>query len=637
MVTFKSARLAANHMGIGAGFSWLVGPFRSRHGLIVLLAILALVVTGFGLGWALTRGPVSTVAIETAPVELDSTQVRDLLSSLTRYGIDSNDTEIDAVYGHPLLLSALGHTDESPDTVVVFMTENIHDDNFLSPSPTAYLTIDGSGRTSPINVELLNNDIHHRSSKLTYFVPGADTFANSTASHTFSLEVAGETAGDGLVESRANVLTWKLPVALPSGLSGGLDNANGISATDLPEDLVVVPLSLSVMTDALKKERDGIAYDGVSGIEANVTYATPEYFGQAFPARLQERYSPETGFVFVITESTHATDLPGELPTLILHTPGENLAPELLEERVTSSHHRVFIARFAGSESPQGQIGQMALEFPDGSTFAWALPVAYDRTGSLSPFGISWASLLAVMAGMVAAMWPCLLQLTVFFIPSLAGLSMEQVSNSVVVVKRFQVVKAALFFVLGFTIVYTLAGALIGYAAQELGESANFETIQRIIGIIGGIIILILALRVAVKVRAPLVCKMPILSRMGRKGTARPWEMMFAGLAFATGCMTCFGAALVISMVVYVGLSGSVFFGALILFLFSMGMGIPLIIGAVLMTKLLPVLGKMEKWVHRLGLASSLLMVGFAVLLISGNYMVMTEWVYGAFGMPPLP
>lgn len=136
--------------------------------------------------------------------------------------------------------------------------------------------------------------------------------------------------------------------------------------------------------------------------------------------------------------------------------------------------------------------------------------------------------------------------------------------------------------------------------------------------------------------RAPLVCKMPILSRLGRKGSAKPWEMIPAGLAFATGCMTCFGAALVISMVVYLGLSGSAIFGALIPFLFSMGMGIPLLVGAVLMTKLLPVLGKMEKWVHRLELASSLLMVGFVVLLISVNYMVLTEWVYGAFGIPVL-
>lgn len=274
---------------------------------------------------------------------------------------------------------------------------------------------------------------------------------------------------------------------------------------------------------------------------------------------------------------------------------------------------------------------------------AFLIPTAFALgacgAGAMSPFGITWASVLAVLGGLVAAMWPCLFQLTVFFIPSLAGLSMSEAGGAVAAVRRVQVVRAALFFVLGFTLVYTAAGALIGYAARRLGESADFETWQRYIGVGGGIVVFLLALRVAAKVRAPLVCKMAVLSRMGQKAEksgANPLEMMLAGLAFATGCMTCFGAALVIAMVVYVGLSGSMFFGAFILFLFSMGMGIPLILGAVVMAKVLPLLARMGKGVPRMGLASAVLMMGFAALLISGNYMVLTQWIYRFAGMQPL-
>lgn len=108
-----------------------------------------------------------------------------------------------------------------------------------------------------------------------------------------------------------------------------------ISSADLPEDLAVVPLSLPTMTDALRKDRYGMAYDGVSGIDVNVTYATTEFFAGAVPVRLQERFNPETAFVFVIIESTHATDLPGAPPAVSLHTRSGTLFPELLEERVT--------------------------------------------------------------------------------------------------------------------------------------------------------------------------------------------------------------------------------------------------------------------------------------------------------------
>ncbi len=625
MATLKSAATIFNK---GPGFSWLFWPFKSRIGLAALLAVITLAAAVPVISWTMNKGDASSVA-STPSVELTADQVQKLVDSLTRTGIGPYGSVVDSVYGHPALLSTLDDAPYDPGTMVFFLMESIHEDSFVTPVPTAFLSIDGGARLEPSESTLLHNDIHHRTTRLTYSVPGAGDMLAGPAAGSLSLVIPTVDS----IESSVNTYTWRLPLALPDGLGAGIS----YSTAAPPENLGAEPASLSAMTAALRQERSGLAYDGVTGIEVNVTYATPEYFTKAFPPRLMDRYAPETAFVFVVTESTHSEDLPGVLPALTLHTTQGTYLPELTEERVTSAHHRVTIVRFEGPSPREAGIGTAGLEFPGGETFQWALPVTYDRTGSLTPFGISWASLLAVMAGLIAAMWPCLLQLTVFFIPSLAGLSMEEVSNSVVVVRRFQVVKAALFFVAGFTLVYTLAGGLIGFAAQELGESANFETIQRYIGIGGGIIILLLALRVAAKVRAPLVCKMPILSRMGRKGSAKPWEMMLAGLAFATGCMTCFGAALVISMVVYVGLSGSALFGALILFLFSMGMGIPLLIGALAMTKLLPLLGRMEKWVNRLGLASALLMVGFAALLISGNYMIISEWAYGAFGLPSVP
>jgi cytochrome c-type biogenesis protein len=104
--------------------------------------------------------------------------------------------------------------------------------------------------------------------------------------------------------------------------------------------------------------------------------------------------------------------------------------------------------------------------------------------------------------------------------------------------------------------------------------------------------------------------------------------MMVAGLAFATGCMTCFGSALVVGMVVYIGLAQSALYGALVLFLFSLGMGIPLVIAAVAMARALPVLMKLETAVPWMGLASAVLMAGFGILLITGNYMIMSEWAY---------
>jgi cytochrome c-type biogenesis protein len=191
------------------------------------------------------------------------------------------------------------------------------------------------------------------------------------------------------------------------------------------------------------------------------------------------------------------------------------------------------------------------------------------------------------------------------------------------------VLSAAFYFILGFTLVYTATGALIGFASQQLGSSGQVEVWQRYFGMAAGVVVIGLALRVAAKVRAPLVCRMPLLSTMAQANRpATRVEMMVAGLAFATGCMTCFGSALVVGMVVYVGLAQSALYGALVLFLFSLGMGIPLVIAALAMARALPLLMRLETAVPWMGLASAVLMAGFGVLLLSGNYMLVSEWTY---------
>jgi cytochrome c-type biogenesis protein len=385
--------------------------------------------------------------------------------------------------------------------------------------------------------------------------------------------------------------------------------------------------------------------------------AVPTYF-EAAGSELPSEAADELSLLFYVSENAH-DELDAEPPTPYLRVNGQGEI-QLADTRVvaTSPHHRMSMLRFRAADvakiSPTTEnlelvfVREPDVGFMD-MVLSWDLPIEFgsafatsqvmvgpsapgteaesDSAGiAISGPTLTLAATLAVLGGVIASMWPCLFQLTAFFIPAMAGMSMEDARNEVPAAVRLKVVKAAFFFVLGFTIVYTAAGAMIGFAAQRVGESPAFMDWQRWLGIVGGTVILLLALRMAAKVRAPLVCKMPILSGMAqRKGTAKPWEMMVAGLAFATGCMTCFGAALVIAMVVYVGASGSAVIGALVLFLFSLGMGIPLVLAAMAMAKALPMLFKLEKIVPWMGLFSSLLMAGFALLLITGNYMVVSN------------
>jgi len=396
-------------------------------------------------------------------------------------------------------------------------------------------------------------------------------------------------------------------------------------------------------TRALTRKLGSIDSAGAPGVDVEATYVPPEYASQLLGPRGMAGVEPGRYVTVLVTELIHTDNLPGTIQSPNLYVSGGQLP--VVDSRViaTSSHHRATVYRFARDDG-FGQGHQvMTLRLASGQEATWHLPLIMpdvaDGAGTPVGLGQSWGLMLALLGGMVGAMWPCLFQLTVYFIPALAGIAMQETGDMSKRGRRRQVLRAAFFFILGFTLVYTATGAVIGFTAQRFSDSSQLDVWQRHFGIAAGIVVIGLALRVAVKVRAPLVCRMPVLSWMARSGkAANPLEMMLAGLAFATSCMTCFGSALVVVMVVYVGLAQSAFYGALVLFIFSLGMGIPLVIAAVAMARALPLLLRLETAVPWMGLISAIIMMGFGVLLISGNYMVVSEWTYRlASGSPSFP
>jgi cytochrome c-type biogenesis protein len=395
------------------------------------------------------------------------------------------------------------------------------------------------------------------------------------------------------------------------------------------------PRSTPALTRALTKDLGSIDYPGAAGVQVEATYAPAEYVTQMLGAAAAGEIEPHQYVAVLLSERTHTTNLPATSAPPALTVNGAPVP--LIERRMVadSPHHRATVYRFARDDSFGAGHQMMTLRLASGEEATWHLPLMLpgigDSTQTTAGFRDQWALILAMLGGMLAAMWPCLFQLTVYFIPALAGVAMQDGAASGT--RRRHVLSAAFYFILGFTLIYTATGALIGYAAGRLGDTSQFDAWQRYIGVAAGIVVLGLALRVAAKVRAPLVCRMPVLSRMAHsKEPATRLEMMVAGLAFATGCMTCFGSALVVGMVVYVGLAQSALYGALVLFLFSLGMGIPLVIAAVAMARALPLLLKLETAVPWMGLVSALLMGSFGVLLISGNYMVVSEWTFRVVG-----
>ena len=367
---------------------------------------------------------------------------------------------------------------------------------------------------------------------------------------------------------------------------------------------------------------------GPGGTEVTLVWATPEYLRITHQTAAAARFDPAHNFVFFQLEHKHTGNL-GKPLRPVLRMPGMTMAPVREATTLDSSHHRFTVLVYRRMGAPE-----LVLPPPRPGTrpavLSWPLRAAAAVPVDGAGVRFTWATLLALFGGLLSSMWPCLFQLSVYFVPTLAGISARRPGSESTALEeassaRLRIVKTAGAFVLGFVIVYTAAGAAAGFAAASLDTSILW-TVRRPLSIAAGVVILILAVRLAANGRAPLVCKMPIGNFLGRKNVGYLGTMLL-GLAFAIGCTTCFGAAIVLAMVTYVGVAASPLSGALIMFVFALGMAIPLLVGAAAMARVLSVLGRMEKVAPYMVLGAAAIMAGFAVLLLSGHAMQLSNVV----------
>jgi len=378
-------------------------------------------------------------------------------------------------------------------------------------------------------------------------------------------------------------------------------------------------------------------------VPVDAILVTPAYF-QAVGWLPRADMNPGDHLIFMVSENIHDGDLTAFVPPQLWIDSAPAGVPGNARVMADSPHHRTVALVFErpASLSAEGGAQTVQLVYPQGfsgapSVLSWEGAALGSATGDGAEgagitFHLTGAAFLALLGGMLASMWPCLFQLTAYFIPSLAGVSMTQARRGVSTETHWRVVKMATFFVLGFVIVYTLAGAAAGLAAQSFGTESLIDTWRRPLTIVAGVVMIVMALRVAARSRLPLVCKMPLMSRMADGRPPSYASAMIMGLAYATGCATCFGAALLVGMLVYVGVAGAPLTGAAVMFVFSAGMGIPLIIGAVLMARVLPFLERLGYSARYMSLASAAMMLVMAILLLSDRFMSFSNQVAGLAG-----
>ena len=210
---------------------------------------------------------------------------------------------------------------------------------------------------------------------------------------------------------------------------------------------------------------------------------------------------------------------------------------------------------------------------------------------------------VALIAGLVSFLSPCVLPIIPGFLAYLAGASTEKEKA------RFAIFLNSVFFVLGFSAVFALLGVLL----NTVLESVAYD-VQVWLSRIGGVIIIFFGLYLA------RIIKVSFLERdhkilVKHKFNSRYITSFVFGAAFAAGWTPCVGAALG-AILGLAATSPSIAFS--LLFAYSLGLGIPFLIVGLFTEKADKLF---SKYAHALSIAN----VIFGIILIVLGILIFTQ------------
>lgn len=219
---------------------------------------------------------------------------------------------------------------------------------------------------------------------------------------------------------------------------------------------------------------------------------------------------------------------------------------------------------------------------------------------------------VALLAGVASFLSPCVLPLLPGYISLMSGYDMAEIAEGNVSQKR--VVGRTALFVLGFTSVFVALGA----TATSLSSILN----QSIFTTIAGLLIIAMGLFIAVTAvwtpsfMLPLMKDRRFESRRANKlGWFGPPVM---GAAFAFGWTPCIGPFLGSALALGAS-SDTVGQGMVVLFFYSLGLGIPFLLTSLLMAKAFSAFNWVKRYVVQITVFSGLMLVFFGWLMLTGR------------------
>jgi len=217
---------------------------------------------------------------------------------------------------------------------------------------------------------------------------------------------------------------------------------------------------------------------------------------------------------------------------------------------------------------------------------------------------------LAFLAGLVSFISPCVLPLIPAYISYVVGTTYNEINTK----SKLLVLKNSVLFVFGFSLVFIILGA----GATALGTALinNLNIFTKVMGTI----IIIFGFIMAEIIRIPFLERnINFLNNNIKGGFLSP---LLLGLAFGFGWTPCIGPILG-SILAFAALEDTIEKGILLLTVYSLGLSIPFIVSALMITQFLKISKIIQKYIVRIKKISGYILLFTGVLIITGKL----QWI----------
>lgn len=238
---------------------------------------------------------------------------------------------------------------------------------------------------------------------------------------------------------------------------------------------------------------------------------------------------------------------------------------------------------------------------------------------SIIDAGFGLAALIALAAGVLSFLSPCVLPVVPPYLAYMSGISLRDATAGA---PRRSVAIPALFFVLGLSTVFLF----MGIAASALGRA--LLQYQEIMSRAAGVMVILFGLHFLHVLRIPLLDREARLDAGDQGGSSLGAYVL--GLAFAFGWTPCIGPQLgaILSLAAN---EASLMRGTALLAIYAAGLGLPFLVAALFLARSMTLMNRMKRHMGLIEKAMGALLLLVGIALLTNLFSRTSYWLLETF------